>query len=191
MAKPRKVTEIVMSVRVAQNSPLERLLVQKAEQGVSRTVAVHQMAELLERAINEDWGPRYKPQPGPESLVQAYQIGDDRLVTEDGRQYVRDENGVYQEECEPEIGESAKRIMQGLEEVVQIAEGKLAPARVFAVSEDGLTTREVGEQEALALASQQYPAGLVPVGIDDGDDLPDSSLSVEADDEATDLSHLV
>lgn len=152
MAKPRKVTEIVMSIRVAQKSPLERLLVQKAAQGVSRTVAVHQMAELLERALNEDWGP--PPQPAP-YMGPTPEQKRERLAAQ--IEAVRPLLAVQQEE------------------------------RVFQVSDDGLTHREVSESEALALAREQYPAGLVPV-VDEGDDDERTPGEVELQD---DLSHLV
>lgn len=53
------------------------------------------------------------------------------------------------------------------------------PERVFQLVEpDGRTTRTVSQSEVLKLAAEQAPSGLVPVGLDEGDDEP------------ADLSHL-
>lgn len=175
MAKPRKVTEIVMSIRVAQKSPLERLLVQKAAQGVSRTVAVHQMAELLERALNEDWGPPPGRKDHREDFAHDAGIEPFKDMKLDGNVWVP-EGMKFQPAVDWTFDPGA--------EPVSVAQA--VASRTFQVSDDGLTHREVSESEALALAREQYPAGLVPV-VDDGDDerAPDE---VELQD---DLSHLV
>lgn len=151
MAAPRKTTSRLHSVRIAQGSALERLT-----EGKPFTEAVHRMAELFEKAINENWGPPPKPVP----------VVDDKPA----------------------------RIAAGIEQVRKVLAEREAAEQAFVITDqDGLTKREVALPEVLQLAAEQYPAGLVPVGLDEGDTERDTArdLRMTAEPEADNLSHLI
>ena len=154
MATPKNPGRAV-SIRIAPGSALERLTA-----GQPFTATVHRMAELFEKALDENWGPPPKPvipvevdratrlAPGIEQALEALRAN---------AQAVREMTGLTDEQ-------------RGLPE----------PERVFQLVEpDGKTTRTVSQSEVLKLAAEQAPSGLVPVGLDEGDDEP------------ADLSHLV
>lgn len=58
--------------------------------------------------------------------------------------------------------------------------------------QDGLTRRQVGVSEVLELAAEQYPSGLVPVGLDEGDGRDTAQdLVIQVEDEEDALAHLI
>lgn len=114
------------------------------------TAAVHQMAELLEKVFAEGWGPPAVPHTPPAKPAN-YRYEDVGTGYDPGA-----------------VGHE----LMGRRSAPE-------PERVFQLVEpDGRSTRTVSQSEVLRLAAEQYPAGLVPVGLDEGDDAP------------ADLSHL-
>lgn len=109
------------------------------------TETVHKMAELFETALAENWGP-------PPTYSGKIEIGprlNSRGQIEVGKHYM----GVAIEEVDELPSETE--------------------TRRFVIGHDEHTQEVVTEDELLKIASDQFPAGLVPVGLDDdADELP-------------------
>ena len=86
----------------------------------------------------------------------------------------------------------AARLAPGIEQARAALRANAERKSFHIVEQDGITVREVGEAEMLQLARDQYPAGLVPVGVDLGDDDQerDATSSDLTSDEDFDLSSL-
>lgn len=157
MAGPPKTTSRKENVRVQIGSALERMT-----EGKSFTEAVHRMAELFERALAENWGPIQphmavlKPAQPEHRAQLAAGIAQARGVLE----AQRTTRGY---EPDPELTELLR------DEAAHAA----ASQRQFLIGHDEHTQRIVTQEELMALAAEQFPAGLVPVGIDEeADELP-------------------
>ena len=165
MATPKNPGRAV-SIRVAQGSALERMTSDRPF-----TAAVHQMAELLEKVFAEGWGPPCDPFEAIQAMAKKGSTWD----------------GDYERLYNQLIGMTLAPVVAGVRGTeTGRTDGRQpnqsnppAPERVFQLVEpDGRSTRTVSQSEVLRLAAEQYPAGLVPVGLDEGDDAP------------ADLSHL-
>lgn len=148
MAGPPKSTVMRVNARVAAGSALERLL-----QGRPMTETLHKMAELIEMA----------PQAVRDELPVVVGVdiasGEDQTVishAEEGRVLETAASPPGTTDSQPYVDELQRRVQ-----------------RRFTIGHDQHTMREVTEDEVLALAREQYPAGLVPVGIDEGDPEPE------------------
>jgi len=154
MAGPAKTTGAVKHVRVQLGSALERMT-----DGKPFTEAVHRMAELFEKALEENWG----PQPQPEIITQVGStLVEDyvwpKLGEETGGQ------GFYHDDLQTRIQ----------------------------IGHDERSAQVVTEAELLVMAREQFPSGLVPVGLDEGDGEPaETSTEPMEPADPDDLSYLV
>lgn len=158
------------SLRVTPGSALERLT-----EGKPFTETVHKMAELFEKALDENWGP-------PPMTATIYVSNDGRVMEQRG-------SGPLMEISHEQVGsgydpgavgyELQGRDSRPSKVDVQWRDGTVEEAALVirGDAQDRVVTRE----EALRIAAEQAPAGLVPVW-DEGDEAEDNFNNSYRDD---------
>lgn len=150
---PAKRTGAEKSIRVATGSALERLT-----EGKPFTDTVHKMAALFETALAENWG----PQPVYVGIDYGAPGGDVSVWIDDQGRELHEVGGKL-------VDPDPRRMAYGGGRAL----GKSEAVRQFLIGHDERTSQVVTEAELLALAAEQAPAGLVPIGLDEeADELP-------------------
>lgn len=140
------------SIEIKAGSALERLVTEQATVGVGFTQAVHKMAELFERFLEAEENAQAVIAKEPDAVVDAAgALVPNELLAD----------------------------LPFVEHNGQLAYNRTAPLPEPGYGAPPVDAHDVAQ--VLAAAREQYPSGLVPIGLDEGDDAPAEE----------DLSHLL